>query len=194
MMARQFSLWRLGLILFFISYAPGQAYSPLDRERSMAGARLYFAPDHDLAEIDVGLIGQARRQVDMAAFVLTERSVMESLVRASERGVRIRLYLDPNQPAARNRDSRFWRLLDTPGVEVRAKGAGQAFMHLKSYQIDGRLLRTGGANFSLSGSRNQDNDLIVLESRALAEQFMRKFEELWRRPDNRPFTPPSARR
>ena len=38
-------------------------------------------------------------------------------------------------------------------------------MHLKSYQIDGRLLRTGAANFSASGLKRQDNDLIVIESR-----------------------------
>jgi len=31
-------------------------------------------------------------------------------------------------------------------------------MHLKSYQIDGRLLRTGAANFSASGLKRQDND------------------------------------
>jgi phosphatidylserine/phosphatidylglycerophosphate/cardiolipin synthase-like enzyme len=37
-------------------------------------------------------------------------------------------------------------------------------MHLKSYQIDSKLLRTGAANFSASGLKRQDNDLIVIES------------------------------
>jgi hypothetical protein len=37
-------------------------------------------------------------------------------------------------------------------------------MHLKSDQIDGRLLRTGAANFSASGLKRLDNDLIVIES------------------------------
>ena len=41
-------------------------------------------------------------------------------------------------------------------------------MHLKSYQIDGRLLRTGAANFSASGLKRQDNDLIVIESSGAA--------------------------
>jgi phosphatidylserine/phosphatidylglycerophosphate/cardiolipin synthase-like enzyme len=41
-------------------------------------------------------------------------------------------------------------------------------MHLKSYQIDGRLLRTGAANFSASGLKRQDNDLIVIESATAA--------------------------
>ena len=49
-------------------------------------------------------------------------------------------------------------------------------MHLKSYQIDGKLLRTGAANFSASGLKRQDNDLIVIESPGAAASFKRNFE------------------
>jgi phosphatidylserine/phosphatidylglycerophosphate/cardiolipin synthase-like enzyme len=50
-------------------------------------------------------------------------------------------------------------------------------MHLKSYEIDGRLLRTGVTNFSASGLKRQDNDLIVIESAEVAGVFKRAFEE-----------------
>ena len=46
-------------------------------------------------------------------------------------------------------------------------------MHLKSHQIDGRLLRMGAANFSASGLKRQDNDLIVIESAEAATAFKR---------------------
>jgi len=49
-------------------------------------------------------------------------------------------------------------------------------MHLKSYQIDGKLLRTGAANFSASGLKRQDNDLIVIESTDAAASFKRNFD------------------
>jgi phosphatidylserine/phosphatidylglycerophosphate/cardiolipin synthase-like enzyme len=49
-------------------------------------------------------------------------------------------------------------------------------MYLKSYQIDGRLLRTGAANFSASGLKRQDNDLIVIESNEAAAGFKRAFD------------------
>jgi phosphatidylserine/phosphatidylglycerophosphate/cardiolipin synthase-like enzyme len=49
-------------------------------------------------------------------------------------------------------------------------------MHLKSYQIDGRLLRSGAANFSASGLKRQDNDLIVIESAEAAASFKRNFD------------------
>jgi phosphatidylserine/phosphatidylglycerophosphate/cardiolipin synthase-like enzyme len=49
-------------------------------------------------------------------------------------------------------------------------------MHLKSYQIDGHLLRTGAANFSASGLKRQDNDLIVITDTQAAAKFKHAFE------------------
>ena len=56
---------------------------------------------------------------------------------------------------------------------------GGAFMHLKGYEIDGMELRTGSANFSLSGETQQDNDLIVVRDAALANKFDAAFERIW---------------
>jgi phosphatidylserine/phosphatidylglycerophosphate/cardiolipin synthase-like enzyme len=47
---------------------------------------------------------------------------------------------------------------------------------LKSYQIDGRVLRTGAANFSASGLKRQDNDLIVVKDVQAAAKFKHVFE------------------
>jgi phosphatidylserine/phosphatidylglycerophosphate/cardiolipin synthase-like enzyme len=49
-------------------------------------------------------------------------------------------------------------------------------MHLKSYEIDGWILRTGAANFSASGLKRQDNDLIVIEDAQAAAKFKQAFE------------------
>jgi hypothetical protein len=42
-------------------------------------------------------------------------------------------------------------------------------MHLESYQIDGYVLRMSAANFSASGLKRQDNDLIVKDAQAAAK-------------------------
>jgi hypothetical protein len=59
---------------------------------------------------------------------------------------------------------------EDPGIEIRSKHKLAAPMHLKSYQIDSKLLHTGIANFSASGL-NRDNDLI--ESAEAAEGLSR---------------------
>ena len=44
-------------------------------------------------------------------------------------------------------------------------------MHLKSYAIDGRLLRTGLANWSPTALKRQDNDVPYESSPEVAEEF-----------------------
>ena len=101
---------------------------------------------------------------------------MQALTRAADRGVAIRIYLDGTQLAEREPAKAFLDLAETPGLEIRVKHKSSAPMHLKSYQIDGRLLRTGAANFSASGLKRQDNDLIVIESAEAAASFKRNFD------------------
>jgi phosphatidylserine/phosphatidylglycerophosphate/cardiolipin synthase-like enzyme len=52
-------------------------------------------------------------------------------------------------------------------------------MHLKSYSIDGDVLRPGSANFSTSGENAQDNDLIVIRDPSAAAKFDVHFEKMW---------------
>jgi phosphatidylserine/phosphatidylglycerophosphate/cardiolipin synthase-like enzyme len=70
----------------------------------------------------------------------------------------------------------FNDLAETPGVEIRTKHKSSDPVHLKSYEIDGRMLRTGAANFSASGLKRQDNDMIVIESAGAAASFKRNFD------------------
>jgi len=51
-------------------------------------------------------------------------------------------------------------------------------MHLKAYEIDGALLRTGSANSRASGS-TQDNDPVVVRDASAGIKFEGHFEGLW---------------
>ncbi len=137
---------------------------------------VHYAPAENLEHVDVPLIDRAEHEIDMAAYVLTDWPVMQALTRAADRGVKVRIYLDGTQLAEREPAKIFLDLAETPSVEIRTKRKASAPMHLKSYQIDGKLLRTGAANFSASGLKRQDNDLIVIESPGAAARFKRNFE------------------
>jgi phosphatidylserine/phosphatidylglycerophosphate/cardiolipin synthase-like enzyme len=49
-------------------------------------------------------------------------------------------------------------------------------MHLKAYEIDGQVLRTGSANFSTSGERTT---LIVIHDAGAAAEFEAHFARMW---------------
>jgi len=139
--------------------------------RADADPAIQYAPAENLGHVDVALIDSAKREVDLAAYVLTDWPVMQALTRVADRDVRVRIYLDGSQFADREPAKVFQDLAETPGVEIRTKRDHDAPMHLKNYEIDGRLLRTGAANFSASGLKRQDNDLIVIESTDAAAAF-----------------------
>lgn len=148
--------------------------------------RIAYAPEEDLEAIDAQLIGEARRRIDFAAYVLTDIRIVEALDAAAARGVAIRLYRDAGgvnaQPMPGPLASLYDRLVARANVEVRFKDSPAPFMHLKAYAIDGARLREGAGNFSHSGLTRQDNSLIVLRCRAAVRAFERAFDAMWSRP------------
>ncbi len=140
---------------------------------------IHYAPFENLERVDVSLIDKAQYQIDIAAYVLTDWPVMFALLRAAERGVKVRIYMDRRRIGEREPVPPFRAILTHPNIDVRFKRAGAPLMHLKSYQIDGRWLRTGAANFSASALKRQDNDLLVLDSQAAALAFEHHFEAIF---------------
>ncbi len=132
---------------------------------------VHFSPEERLDTIDASLIVGAVRSIDFAAYSLTDTVILDALQAADQRGVAIRIILDPREPQD------FVRLGNLSD-KVRIKRSGR-FMHLKAYAIDGELLRTGSANFSASSERQQDNDLIVTHNAAAAAKFDAHFERMW---------------
>lgn len=151
---------------------------------------IHYAPAENLERVDVTLIDRAQHTIDIAAYVLTDWPVMRALLRAAERGVRVRVYMDGRRIGEREPKPLFRELLENPAIETRFKRKGSPLMHLKSYQIDGRWLRTGAANFSASALKRQDNDLLVIDNETAAQAFEQNFETIFRAGEALPQAPP----
>jgi phosphatidylserine/phosphatidylglycerophosphate/cardiolipin synthase-like enzyme len=142
------------------------------RKPPSCGAEIHYSPGEDLERIDVALIGEAAKQIDMAAYLLTDRAVIEALRQASARGVKVRIWRDASEAA---RLSEFD--VDAPlggrvqGIELRSNAPGAELMHLKGYCLDHRLLRTGSANCAT----RQDNNLVALRGASVCAGFDAKF-------------------
>lgn len=132
---------------------------------------IHYAPTENLEHYDIRLIDSAQHRIDAAIYVLSDWAIVDALKRAVGRGVEIRIVIDRMQKHAYGR-------FDELEPWVRYK-VGNAPMHLKAYVVDGKLLRTGSANFSASGLKQQDNDLVIVRSDLAASDFEREFSRLW---------------
>jgi phosphatidylserine/phosphatidylglycerophosphate/cardiolipin synthase-like enzyme len=134
-------------------------------------SEIHFSPEEQLDVIDVDLINSATHTIDVASYSLTDGLVIKALSVAEQRGVVVRIVLDP-------RERHDFVNLGDLSDNVRIKRGGP-FMHLKAYGIDGIVLRTGSANFSSSGENSQDNDLIILRNSVAASKFEAHFQHMW---------------
>lgn len=139
-----------------------------------------YSPGTNLERSELAQLETATRTVDVAMYSFTDRYLAEELAALAHRGVHIRVYRDREQYQQETQ----WggvattSILLAAGIEVRVKGT-KDLMHLKSYAIDGHLLRTGSANWSPTGLKRQDNDVVYETDPAMVETFERKFEEMW---------------
>ena len=145
-------------------------------------AEVHYAPGEDLESIDVALIREATKQIDMTAYVLTDRAVIRALREAATRGVKVRIWRDARMAAkVGGYDVEAQLGGRVQGIDLRSSSLGGELMHLKGYCVDHRLLRTGSANFSRSGETRQDNDLVALRGESVCAGFDAKFDRAWAR-------------
>ena len=122
------------------------------------------------------------KQIDMAAYVLTDRAVIEALRQAAARGVKVRIWRDPGMGVRVGEADVQAQLAGRfQGIEIRPNPPGDELMHLKGYCVDHRLLRTGSASLSPSGETREDNDLVALRGASVCSGFDAKFDRAWTR-------------
>jgi phosphatidylserine/phosphatidylglycerophosphate/cardiolipin synthase-like enzyme len=62
---------------------------------------VHYAPAENLEHIDIPPIDIARQEIDLAAYVVTDWTIIQALTRAANRGVTVRICLDGTQLAER---------------------------------------------------------------------------------------------
>jgi len=120
-------------------------------------------------------INQAESFINIAMYIFTDREIALPLVKARERGVKVRLYLDKEQVEYQYSQSRF---LVQKGIKTRIS-SNKYIMHNKFAIIDNRLLLTGSYNWTFSANNRNDENLMVIDDPELIEIFQNQFVNLW---------------
>ena len=122
-------------------------------------------------------IDRAQNTVDLAFFDFDLGAVATALIRAQERGVRVRAVIDGEN-------------LETPEVAALAgemQQAGipitfdrrEAFMHNKFVVIDDAVLWTGSWNATINDTFRNNNNMLRFADKRIADNYTRKFELLF---------------
>ena len=142
---------------------------------SLAETEVYFSLyDNPQKEI-IKNINQAEAFINIAMYVFTDKEIALPLVKAHERGVKVRVYLDKDQVDYKYSQSRF---LVQKGFKVRIS-TNNYIMHNKFAIIDNHILLTGSYNWTFSANNRNDENLMVIDDPEIIEIFQNQFINLW---------------
>lgn len=141
----------------------------------LAKTEVYFSLyDNPQKEI-IKNINQAQASINIAMYIFTDKEIALPLIKARERGVKVRLYLDKDQVDYKYSQSRF---LVQKGIKTRIS-SNNYIMHHKFAIIDNRLLLTGSYNWTFSANKRNDENLMVIDDPEIIEIFQNQFVNLW---------------
>jgi phosphatidylserine/phosphatidylglycerophosphate/cardiolipin synthase-like enzyme len=148
--------------------------------RTMVGGQdveLWLLPDpkgRALAELRKQ-IRQAESSLRVALFTLTHSTLIDELIRAKRRGVKVEVLLDRNAAFGASADA--VKALKTGRVQVYSKHSSQGLLHHKFAYIDGKTLIAGSANWTQSAFTKNSDCLITLHH--LTQEQKGALDNLW---------------
>jgi cardiolipin hydrolase len=139
-------------------------------------ASAYFSPGDDCLHRIRRMISEAQQSLDICIFTLTDNRIVEKLLEAYHKGVRIRIISDNLKSEDLGSDM---DRLERYGISCRYDKTS-AHMHHKFAIADGTLLLTGSYNWTRSASTENNENIIVSDNGRLMNAFQDEFNRLWK--------------
>jgi len=137
----------------------------------------FFSPDDGVLTHLAVVLSGAEESIYFLAFSFTSNDLGAIVRDKAKKDLTVQGVMDEEQISS-NQGTEFDPFKQA-GVDVRIDGIdGQ--MHHKVFIIDESIVVLGSYNFSQSAETRNDENLIVIYNRAIAEQFMLEFERVRR--------------
>jgi phosphatidylserine/phosphatidylglycerophosphate/cardiolipin synthase-like enzyme len=136
---------------------------------------VYFTPSANAAAAIVKAIDASEREVLVQAYGFTHNAMAQALVRAHQRGVKVRVLLDQKSQTT---NRYVIGVLTDAEMAVRQDG-NHAIAHNKLMVIDGTIVITGSFNFTNSAETRNAENVLILKSTDLAETYRLQWQNHW---------------
>ena len=146
----------------------------------LTGQRLLVMPDDGAAAL-VELIDQAREQLLIKQFKLQSPVVEKALQRAHQRGVRVRVMLNPHTSGGDRWNDEAFALLQSWGIAVAWTSEAFPVTHEKSMVIDGQSALIATFNFADKYFSQTRDYGVVSHDPAVIAEVTAGFEADWQR-------------
>jgi len=143
---------------------------------ALAKIELYFSLYDDPESIIIKNIDSAKEFINIAMYTFTDREIAQAILRAKDRGVDIKIYLDRSQVNAKYSKSRYFINNGIEGIRI---SSNNYIMHNKFAVIDNKIVITGSYNWTASAGERNDENLLVIDDKNIIKKYQNQFNNLW---------------
>lgn len=140
-------------------------------------AEVHFSPGNAPKERISSLLDHTRQRADLCVFTITDNAICRAILRAHQRGIRLRVLTDDDKAHDLGSDV---ELLAEQGVPV-AIDDSPAHMHHKFALFDREVLLTGSFNWTRSATFENHENILVTGDPRLVRAYQKEFDSLWHR-------------
>jgi phosphatidylserine/phosphatidylglycerophosphate/cardiolipin synthase-like enzyme len=140
-----------------------------------AESKVYFSPNGGCQAAVISKINDAHKSIYVAMYSFTSREIANALAAAKERHVKVKVILDTFEIKDRFSKSRY---LINKDINLKFH-MGNGLMHNKFAVIDGRTVLTGSFNWTVTADTKNDENLLVITDKELAQKYVKQFNRLW---------------
>ncbi len=132
-----------------------------------------FCPEDHCAEQIIGELRKAKHSINFMAFTFTHENIANMLAIKMHKNVTVKGIVE------KSRQSKYSRydFLEFQGAEMHYDKNPKT-MHHKVFIIDNETVITGSMNPSLSGDTKNDENILIIHDKVIAEKFLKEFERL----------------
>ncbi|KAF9173121.1 hypothetical protein BGX21_003714 [Mortierella sp. AD011] len=135
-----------------------------------------FFPSEDSFHHLINTLDNAKSSLDICVYSITDDHLAKAIIRAHERGVRVRIISDDEKADDLGSDAK--RLAEHDQIPVRLDGS-PSYMHHKYAVVDDELVMFGSYNWTKGARFHNREDLTLTNSHSAVQSFKREFEKLW---------------
>lgn len=137
----------------------------------------YFSPDDGVQAALLPLLSNAQESIYFLAYSFTSNQLGDVVRAKAEQGLTVEGVMDAEQIVS-NQGTEYDPFKQAD-LMVREDG-NEGLMHHKVFIIDGKIVAFGSYNFSQSAETSNDENLIVVYSEPIAQQFIQEFMRVWK--------------
>ena len=135
-----------------------------------------FSPDDGIDDMIESLIQAADESVYMLAYSFASRDIAERLVAADQDGLDV-IVICEDSKAYTDGGGQCGPLAEA-GVQVYVDGYENNLMHEKVIILDDSVVIAGSYNFTRSADRRNDEQVLVIQSKDIANLFLEEFDKI----------------